>query len=111
MNEAKSSGDTPACNSVAMACASGNSRRPRQGRIRQELRDRTTQWNENPFGQWKSLPRLGDDERITGFQRLSQNPLALPLRVDVRRVEKGNTGIRRSHNQREAFPTRATRRQ
>ena len=36
---------------------------------------------------------------------------SLSPRVDVRRIEKRNTGIRRSHNQREAFTTRATRRQ
>jgi hypothetical protein len=77
--------------------------------MRQEAHGRTTQWKENAFGKWKSLPRFGDDMYVNGFQRLSQKPLAFPLRLDVRRIEKGNASIRRSRNQRRAFTTRAIR--
>jgi len=41
--------------------------------------------------------------RVNGPQRFSQNPLALSLRIDIRRIEKGDPGIHRSRNQREPF--------
>src|SRR5215831_7933943 len=87
--------------------ASGTSHRSRLDRMRQEQLGHATKWKENAFGKWKLLPRLGDDARVSGSQRLSQKPLALPLRVDVRRIEKSYSGIYCSRDQRQAFTTRA----
>src|ERR1700730_5207337 len=87
---------------------SGESRRARLGRMRQEVLGRATQWKENTFGKWKNLPCLGDDARVSGFQRLSQQPLALPLCVGVaasawslrvaRSVASGDHALSRDHN-------------
>src|SRR6202023_3414466 len=98
MNEAQRGGDTPAYNSFAVAFCQARQHLPRPrgsrlGRMRQERLGHSTKWKENAFGKWKLLPRLGDDARVSGSQRLSQKPLALPLRVDVRRIEKGYSGI------------------
>jgi hypothetical protein len=79
--------------------------------MREEARGHATQWKEKACGQGKFLPRFGNDAPVSGFQRLSQNPFAFPLGIDVRRIEQGDTGVRRSHNQRKAFTVRVRHQQ